>query len=49
MIDKREGEFPGMLKERKFRIVRITKNTSQLAENKPIIVDYTGRRVILKF
>ncbi|MBN2426004.1 MAG: DUF5110 domain-containing protein [Calditrichaceae bacterium] len=49
-IGNREGSFPAMLKERKFKIVKVTKNNGvgiDSAKNYDQIVDYNGDKVII--
>ncbi|MBN1132374.1 MAG: DUF5110 domain-containing protein [Bacteroidales bacterium] len=50
-IGEREGEFPGMLRERKFKIVKVSDNNG-IGDGEPEWIDkevsYTGRKTTLK-
>ncbi len=50
-IDDRQGSFPGMLKDRKFRIVLVGKNKGtgmEKAEEPDKEISYTGKKVVAK-
>ncbi len=50
-IFDRKGSFPGMLKERKFNIVLVTKNTGMgtgITEKFDNVVTYKGKKVVIK-
>jgi len=50
-IDDRKGSFQGMLKERKFNIVLVTKNKgtgTDVAERSDNIVKYSGKKMVIK-
>ena len=50
-IGERQGEFPGMLKERKFSIVKVSKNNGDgidKAENYDKVVTYDGKKIVVK-
>ncbi len=50
-IDDRKGEFPGMLTERKFNIVLVTKDKGtgmEITENPDKVITYTGKKVAVK-
>lgn len=51
-IGSREGSFPGMLKERKFNIVRVGKNRAtgmESVDKFDKVVNYSGEKVEIKF
>lgn len=51
-IKSRNGSFPGMLAQRKFHIVRVGKNKAngmEKVEKFDRIVNYTGKKIVLKF
>ena len=50
-IDDRKGEFPGMITERKFNIVLVTKDKGtgmETTENPDKVITYTGKKVTVK-
>ncbi len=50
IINNRKGTFPGMLNERKFRIVKVTKNKGigmDAVENYDKVVTYKGQKVVV--
>ncbi len=49
-IGEREGEFPGMLKDRKFNIVKVDANNPKAFDKKQngVMVDYNGKEVKVK-
>jgi alpha-D-xyloside xylohydrolase len=49
-IDDRQGSFPGMLRERKFRIVKVAKNNGtgpDVVGKYDKVIDYNGNRVVV--
>jgi alpha-D-xyloside xylohydrolase len=50
-IGERQGEFPGMLKERQFSIVRVSKGKGTgdgVVEEFDKVIDYTGEKMSVK-
>ena len=51
-IGDREGEFPGMLKQRQFNLIIVKKNHGtgvEVSENPDNIIQYDGKRQLIQF